>query len=279
MTDSPSVDPRWASTDLRWRGSSTNSARSKNAAPLTPRGYVEDYGDDRANTKGLMTGPRLWLWRCRNITISAPLICAIAVTSCAISVEFSDRWVVKIASLLTIFASFLLLFQRQALKRLGNLKRQNRELQRQVHYMRQERERLHRTLDRLDEKVADLHSIPKELHKLTKHKNVDQLIELVQENQKIQDEMRKNVQKQIMQQIMSLVVRVDRDRNWTLRPTEIEALIVRLGLMKNIEFNEQRLRQMLQYDPTITTIMRIIRSLVERDDEYEHGNPIFRIKS
>jgi hypothetical protein len=91
--------------------------------------------------------------------------------------------------------------------------------------------------------------------------------------------MRQKINQQVMQQIMSLVVRVDRDRNWTLGPMEVEALIVRLGLIENIKFNEQRFRQMLTQDPTVTAIMRIIRSLLERDDEYQHGNPIFKVKT
>jgi hypothetical protein len=145
--------------------------------------------------------------------------------------------------------------------------------------MRQERERLHRTLDRIDEQVADLHAVPQELHRLSKNRNVDRLIDVVNEQKVLQEQMRQKINQQVMQQIMSLVVRVDRDRNWTLRPMEVEALIVRLGLIENIKFNEQRFRQMLTQDPTVTSIMRIIRSLLERDDEYQHGNPIFEVKT
>ena len=274
MADSPSVDPRWASTDLRWRGNASSSSLT------SPRGYVEDYGDDERNNKGLMTGPQLWIWRLRNITCSIPLVSAVAVAVSVVSIEFiDDNWVVTFASFCTIFIAILLLVQRLKVRRLGTLKHQNNEIRRQVHYMRQERERLHRSLDRLDEQVADLQSVPQELHKLTKNRNVDRLIEIIHEQKILQEKMRGKINQQVMQQIMSLVVRVDRDQNWTLRPTEIEALIVRLGLVENIEFDEQRFRQMLTHDPSVSSIMQIIRSLLERDDEYQHGRPIFKLKT
>jgi hypothetical protein len=270
--DSPSVDPQWASTDLRWRGSSASKI------PITPRGFVEDYGEER-NAKGLMNGPRLCLSRCRNITCSTSLIISVAVTASVLSIQYTDNWIVTVASGFTVCISFLLFFQRRKIRRLGTVRHQNSELRRQVHYMRQERERLHRTLDRIDEQVADLHTVPQELHRLSKNRNVDRLIEVVNEQKVLQEQMRQQINQQIMQQIMSLVVKEDRDRNWTLRPTEVEKLIVRLGLIENIQFNEQRFRQMITHDPTVANIMKIIRSLLERDDEYQHGNPIFKVKT
>jgi hypothetical protein len=194
------------------------------------------------------------------------------------SIQFVESMLVTIASVLTVGLAILLLFQQGKLKRLGACRHQNNELRRQVYYMRQERERLHRTLDRIDEAVADLHHIPQELHKLSKNKNVDRLIQVVQEQKEVQEEMRKKINQQIMQQIMGVVVREDRNGNWTLRPTEVEALIVRLGLVESIEFNEQRFRQLLTKDPTVTAIMRIIRSLLERDDEYQLSASIFKVK-
>jgi hypothetical protein len=65
---------------------------------------------------------------------------------------------------------------------------------------------------------------------------------------------------------------------WTSWLTEVEALIVRWGLVENIEFNEQRFRQLLTKDPTMAAIMRIIRSLLEWDDKYQLSASIFKIE-
>jgi hypothetical protein len=200
------------------------------------------------------------------------------VAAAVASIQFVESMLVTIASVLTVGLAILLLFQQGKLKRLGTLRHQNNELRRRFHYMRQERERLHRTLDRIDEAVADLQHIPQELHKLSKNKNVDRLIQVVQEQKEVQEQMRKKINQQVMQQIMGVVVRGDRDGNWTLRLTEVEALIVRLGLVESIEFNEQRFRQLLTEDPTVTAVMRIIRSLLERDDEYQLSASIFKVK-
>ena len=270
--DNPSEGPRWASTDLRWRGSSASST------PHDPRGFVEDSGD--RNQRGFIRGPRLWffLWRNKGICFSiTPLISAIAVASCLLSMELHNDWLVTLAGTTTICNAFLLLFQRRRLRKLGTLRNQNNDLRKKVYYMRQERERLRRTLSRLDEQVADMYSIPKELHQLSKNRDVDRLISIVNEQKSIQEKIRNQISQQVMQQILSLVVKEDRDRNMTLKPTEVEKLIVRLGLLQNIEFDEQRFRKMLTDDPSVTSVMEIIRSLLEKDDEYEHGSPVIRV--
>ena len=77
---------------------------------------------------------------------------------------------------------------------------------------------------------------------------------------------------------MSIVFRSDRDGNWTLRPTEVEALVVRLGYMEEIDFNEKRFRESIGNEPDLGKVMNIIRSLLEKDDEYQYADPIFKVK-
>ena len=133
-------------------------------------------------------------------------------------------------------------------------------------------------MDRLDEQAADLHLIPKELQQLSKSQDVDRLLEILEEHKSIQEKMREKINQQVMQDIMSIVVRSDRDRNWTLRPTEVETLIVRLGGLEQIDLNERRFRQILGTNPTLGNVMEVIRSLLERDDEYQYGDPVFKVK-
>jgi hypothetical protein len=206
------------------------------------------------------------------------LVALVAVATSVASIQFADSIVVMLASSLTIFTTLIMLLQRRRLRKDGTLRQKNQELRRQIHYLRQERERLHRTMDRLDETVAELHHIPQELHRISKNQNVDRLVAMVQEQKELQEKIRTKINQQIMQQMLTIVVREDRDQSWTLRPTEIEKIIVRLGLVEGIEFNEGLFREKLNQDPTVSCVLKIIRSLLERDDEYQHGTPIFRIK-
>jgi hypothetical protein len=46
-----------------------------------------------------------------------------------------------------------------------------------------------------------------------------------------------------------------------------------------VEFNEKRFREIIGLTPNLGSVMKVVRSLVERDDEYEHGgDPVFRVK-
>jgi hypothetical protein len=270
------TDRGWASTDLRWRHRSSSSP-ADTPRNDDPRGFVEDYGDGRAS-KGVFDNRGLCLWRLRTLRVNPLLVATVAAAASAASIQFTDSMMVTVASSLTIFMILVLLLQQRKLRKFGTFRNKHNELRRQVHYMHQERERLHRTMDRLDESVAEMHHIPQELHQISKNQNVDRLLAIVQEQKELQEKIRVKLNQQIMQQILTIVVREDRDQNWTLRPTEVEKIIIRLGLVEGIEFNETLFRQMLTEDPSVSTVMKIIRSLLERDDEYQHGTPIFKFK-
>ena len=283
----------WASTtpDLRWRragesGDGNDNHRRRGAPEstyTTNRGfYEENYGDAQAdnNKRGGMFSFSylLKMYRWCKYNCSAALICAAGVASSILSATVVATPLIQIASTLSILLSILVLWQRKKIRRLGTLRQQNNELRGHANYFKQERERLHRTLSRLDETCAELHSVPHELHRLTKNKNLDRVLEVIQEQELIQEQMRDAINKQIMQDILEVVMRVDRDKDWTLRPTEIETLIVRLGLNPMVEVNETKFRQMLLMAPNVSTIMQLIRALLERDDEYEHSDSVLKIK-
>jgi hypothetical protein len=212
------------------------------------------------------------------VTFASALLTLQTTTSTFTTVRYT--FVVTLASLLTMGLGILLVLQYRKLKDVGTLRAHNNELRKRVYYMRQERERLHRSLDRVDITLAELQKIPQELHKFSRNKNVDRIVEIVQEQKNIQTVIKEKMNQQILQQIMQVVVRSDRrDGNWTLRPTEVEALIVRIGLVEGVEFHEQRFRDLVQAkQPTVATIMGIIRSLLEGENDYEHPPPIFVIK-
>lgn len=257
---------------LRWRSRQTPSLAE------TPQsvGYIEDYGEDAGSVKS--TARRFqFLWACRhNASVNFFILATVVV--CTLSAELSVDLIPKTASALTIVVCFLLLAQRAKARKLTTVRHQHNEIRRKLHYFRQEKERLHRTSDRLDESVADLQHIPKQLHDISKNRNVDRLVSLIKRQRLIQEQIRQKINEKVIQHIMSIVVGTDRDSNWSLKPAEVDRLTTRLGQVEEIDFNEKRFLEMIGPRPQIGSVMRVIRSLLERDDEYKHADPCFRMK-
>jgi hypothetical protein len=268
---------------LRMRGHKQHQQQQQRNAD--PAALLESMDDEEASRDKRLhiqeVRQAYSMWNTFKSYCGVHLISALAVGSSVLTIQVtSSSTLVTVASVLSIGFSVLLIIQQRKLKHLGTLRTQQNDLRKKIHYMRQERERLHRTLDRMDETVAELHHIPQELYKISRNKNVDRLLAVVREKGEIQEQMRARINQSILQQIIQVLVRADRDGNWTLRPMEIEAIIVRLGMVEGVEFHEQRFRKLVEADnpPTVSTIMRVIRSLMERDDEYQHASPIFVIK-
>ena len=269
---------------LRMRGHKQQQQQQRSADPaalLESMNNEEAARDKRLHVQEVRQAYSMWN-TFKSSYCGVHLISALAVGSSVLTIQVTknNSTLATVASIMSIGFGLLLILQQRKLKHLGTLRTQHNDLRKKVHYFRQERERLHRTLDRMDETVAELHHIPQELYKISRNKNVDRLLAVVREKGKIQEQTRERINQSILQQIVQVIVRADRDGNWTLGPMEIEAMIVRLGMVEGVEFHEQRFRQFVHADnpPTVSTIMRVVRSLMERDDEYQHASPIFVIK-
>ena len=249
------------------------------------------------------------LWNCcyQNDTYcNVYTVSLLAIISSFASIRFaaSHAGAVYISSTLCCIVATILVLQKHTLKRSASIRQQHKLLHRQLNYMTYERERLHRTLHRMDQTMVDLASVPKDLKLIVKTQNLDSIdryIYLIEQHQLLREKMRTKIIQQIVQSMLSALVQCDSDENYTLNPNEIERLIRRLKHIEGIIFHEERFRQALLLEqqqgeedeqndshynndqqqrqlPTITSIMSIIRSIVERDDEYQHPPPIFEIR-
>jgi hypothetical protein len=258
---------------------------------LSNNGYnfQEYYGDGdtddtiqkkRSRWTMLILGPMVRLWRssCRRTLFSPSVISAFAILSSLISIQFVDSLLVTIASVLTTVVGLLVLLQQRKLRRLGNLRRQHNELRRRVNFFHQERERLLRVLARHDHALANLHFIPQELQKLSNNQDVNRLTQIVDEQRVLQEAIRKKIQQRVMQQLLSVVVHANsRDDGIALGSQDIENAILRLNMIRGLEFNETRFREILAEDPSIRSIFQMLRSMQERDDEFQYSQPAFVI--
>jgi hypothetical protein len=254
-------------------------------------GYIfqEDYGFNDAADNSIQKkrnrlfmsfwGPMARLWSCRRTLMNPAVISAVAMMSSLISIQFVDSLVVTVASALTMSIGLLVLLQQRKLRRLGNLRRQHNELRRRANFFHQERERLYRAQERLDQTLADLHYIPLELHKLSNNnQDVNRLTQILEEQRVVQEAIRKKIQQRVMKNLIGVVVNANREDDFALGPQEIEKAILRLNMVKGIKFNETRFRQMLEEDPSIRSVFQMLRSMQERDDEFQYcAQPVFVI--
>ena len=286
--------------------------------------YVEDYGEFDADTKrsrrrivlphgggavaygtgvSVVSGnPMICLRSFRRTFLNSVTFSVVSIASSFIAMQLVDSILVLISSTITIVVSVLVLFQRRKLKRLGTLQKQHNELRRQANYFIQERERLNRTLGRLDDKIASLSNVPTQLKKLGRQgtTNIDRLVTVVEQQQTVQDEIRTKIRQRVMQSILSVCVSADRDNNFELTPSEIDVLVSRLKLIEHVEFDEEQFRDAIivnsdtaarnnnedvirknQSPMTATTsmksILKVVRCLIDKEDEYKLGKAVFRI--
>lgn len=276
----------------------TNTTSCSDRPPYSTKNdyFVEDYGDfdyTDATARGLWKkhgydgntiilppsgNLMICLWSCRRAFFNTVTFSVASMISSFVAMQIVDSVLVMVSSTITIGISLLVLFQRRKIKQLGSLRRQHNNLRRQVNYFVQERERLNRTLSRLDDKMAALSNVPAELKKRlvqNGNTNCDRLVTIVEEQESIQEEIRKKIRQRVLQSIMNICVQADRDDNFCLTQSEIDVLISRLKLVEHIAFHEERLRSILSDDPTIKSILKVVRSLIDEDDKYKHGDPIF----
>jgi hypothetical protein len=289
---------RWAETAATLNSSTSTSAliNDNNTIGRTnnPYDYVEEYGNDddggkkrgifgsgsgRVGDGAVISGPMICLWSCRKTFINTVTFSVVSMISSFVAMQLIDSVLVMVSSTLTIGIGLLVLFQRRKIKQMGTLRRQHNDLRRKANYFVQERERLHRTLQRMDEKMASLSTVPAELKRLGQKgtANYDRLVTVVEEQEAVQEAIRKKIRQRVMQSIMSVCVQADKNDDFALTNSEIDVLVSRLKLIEHVEFHEERFRAILLEDSTIKSILKVIRSLIEKEDEYERGEPVFRL--
>jgi hypothetical protein len=68
---------------------------------------------------------------------------------------------------------------------------------------------------------------------------------------------------------MAIVLKSDRDGDLKLSPREVESLIIRLGMMDGVAFDEVRFRQYLTPAPTMDILMGLFRLILNEEEDEE----------
>lgn len=110
--------------------------------------------------------------------------------------------------------------------------------------------------------------------------SVNRLVEMNNEWRELNAKIKKNLERSVIQQVVSVVVQSDSNRDFTIGPKELEMLVMRLKMIKGIEFDEANFRNAISQDEDgdlkLAEIMKVLRNLL--DDDVPEEDNIFHLK-
>lgn len=167
-------------------------------------------------------------------------------------VDFMSICVVLMASVVTV--------QKHLLSKLGGFRAQHNILRLKVGRLHLENEKLTPSVSAFSFQTCKLQQVEQDLQStaVTSEKSVDKLVAVVEENGKIQKEIRENWQAQVMQQIMSAVLQTDSACSFIVTSAkEVEVLVMRLKNLPGVVFAEIVFRSILKSDVGELTLMDV----------------------
>jgi hypothetical protein len=159
-------------------------------------------------------------------------------------------------SITLLVISPIVAVQKVKLRKLGGFRGQHNRLREQVGLLHKQNNNLKQSIDELGKQNAKLKQIESNLAGVAKKSGttVDRLVEIVQENGKIQQEIQNNLQAEVIRQLMTAILQTDADRNFVVSPREVEVLIVRLQNIPGIQLDEAAFRSCLASDEDALTL-------------------------
>jgi hypothetical protein len=174
-------------------------------------------------------------------------------------------------------------YQKRTLVKLGGLRGQQNQLRTSVNALFHQNRTLHDSVDKLTNAVTQLEDVTQELDTIAvaAQTNVNTLVQICNENAILQCKIKKNLEQEVIQNVMTVVVNADSNQDWTLGPSEMELLVMRLKAMPGIEFDETNYRKATSSSEkgdtmTLVEIMSILRNLL--DDTVAEEDNIFHLK-
>jgi len=143
---------------------------------------------------------------------------------------------------------------------------------------------LERAVDALAEEIDDLRPeaaravvVEEQLQdiSLAQERNVDKLIDLVKENERILAEMKDNLRQRIVQDILGIVVRSDRNNSGVLSEKDVTLLFIKVKVhlgAYGVEIDEQKYRKVMGNGASVAQTLKIARRLSDQYRKDECGN-------
>ena len=194
------------------------------------------------------------------------LLALAALVSGGLSFYFIVSGLVDLTSVLVCVVGATVVLQKHKLRELGGFRGQHNHLRAQVNQLHVQNQKLTSTVDRLTVSTTKLTKVQTDLDKVAQAsgQSVNQLVDIVQENGKLQTEILDHLQAEVLGQIMTAVLATDADRDFVLNKREVETLVLRLKNLPGVDFNEAAFRAVLKSDQgelTLSDVCAIARNL------------------
>uniref|UniRef100_A0A7S2XKJ8 Uncharacterized protein n=1 Tax=Attheya septentrionalis TaxID=420275 RepID=A0A7S2XKJ8_9STRA len=189
-----------------------------------------------------------------------------AVMQC-VSMAWHRSLVTYVAGAVGLLCAPAVAVSQRKLQSTDSLRKYQNLLRGDVNRLMHANDKLTANVDELEVQVGGLQETEQKLDEITKEQgtNTAHLIELINENQTILNKMNANIKGVAMEQLVSVVLRSDRDEDFSIEGTEIRRLQLRLSNIPGIVVNEERFIAKLEKDGSLGGIMQVIRT-IEIDD-------------
>lgn len=156
------------------------------------------------------------------------------------------------------------IYQNKKLQDLGSVREANNKIREETNRLAVENAKLKESIGMLEGNVNRLKAVEESLGTMAEQQgsDVNKLTELVKENQKTIDEMKRLMKGKISQNIISTVLKCD-DGDFKLDDREVDILCLRLNNIEGVTFHENTMRDIIKKkDGDVLAVMTVIRDLL-----------------
>lgn len=151
-------------------------------------------------------------------------------------------------------------------------------ISKEVDHLGNENDRLEDLVGSLTSSVKGLEDIESALEVLTSTQNqsIEEFRAQIAENKKILAKMESNLKGNVLQNMLSVIVRSDKDGDFTIDGNELEELITNMKNMNGVTLYEDRFRKAIKDSGgSLKAVMEVVRNLLM--DEESSDEPIFTL--
>jgi len=204
-------------------------------------------------------------------------LAALAVGCNIYNLRLLHTWFVTITCALNVVCALLSVWQRQRLRRLGNLRSIHNKARMRVQQMHSQNERLYRHLTSLDRSVDRLQAVQASLDQIVGEQrgqeDWNRLGRVVTEYRDTQDGIKMRLQQQAQERILRVVLQTDSNANFELSGQETERLVLQLSNLPGLSLHELQLREVIaNSDKSLSTIVRLLKQVVEDGKDPDHAS-------
>ena len=214
-------------------------------------------------------------------------IALLAVCSGLVTLLVTEGRVVTAAAFATAVFGPYAACQKRQLARLGGFRGQHNRLRGEVNGLMAENDKLTANVNELDSEVDKLEEVEAKLGAIAGNRdNADRMVAYVKKNRELINKIKDNLARRVIHDIMTVLMRGDRDQDFSIGPKEMDVIIFNLNNIEGVDFNEDLFLELVKTHGDkygkdgvfqIDGAMRVIRNLLSDDVPPEFN--VFNIRT